>query len=108
MGPSGDGRGLAGAGFLMAPRAGGAVRGKPHGAPEGSFSVAGPIVRIHLPQAKSRSKPFWDGIYYLEPIWLNFLIEKLGLDLSASSPFLHLSAAAGELVVVYGTQELPE
>jgi len=27
---------------------------KPHGAPEGSFSVAGPIVRIHLPPAASR------------------------------------------------------
>ena len=26
---------------------------KPHGAPEGSFSVAGPIVRIHLPPAVS-------------------------------------------------------
>ena len=26
---------------------------KPHGAPEGSFSVAGPIVRIHLPPAES-------------------------------------------------------
>src|SRR6516165_5607378 len=25
----------------------------PHGAPEGSFSVAGPLVRIHLPPAKS-------------------------------------------------------
>jgi hypothetical protein len=26
---------------------------KPHGAPEGSFSVAGPIVRIHLPPGES-------------------------------------------------------
>jgi hypothetical protein len=26
---------------------------KPHGAPEGSFSVAGPLVRIHLPPANS-------------------------------------------------------
>jgi len=28
---------------------------KPHGAAEGSFSVAGPIVRIHLPPAESRA-----------------------------------------------------
>jgi hypothetical protein len=28
---------------------------KPHGAPEGSFSVAGPIVRIHLPPAASQA-----------------------------------------------------
>jgi hypothetical protein len=29
---------------------------KPHGAPQGSFSVAGPIVRIHLPPVKSRPR----------------------------------------------------
>src|SRR6516225_1603571 len=28
---------------------------KPHGAPEGSFSVAGPIARIHLPPGASPS-----------------------------------------------------
>ena len=29
--------------------------GLPHGAPQGSFSVAGPIVRIHLPPAVSQA-----------------------------------------------------
>ena len=38
---------------------------KPHGAPEGSFSVAGPIVRIHLPPAAesgaNSSQPKFDA-----------------------------------------------
>jgi arylformamidase len=51
------------------------------------------------------------GIYDLEPIRLNYLNEKLGLDTAEAernSPVRHLPATAGELVVAYGTRELPE
>jgi arylformamidase len=51
------------------------------------------------------------GIYDLEPIRLNYLNEKLGLDPAEArrnSPLLHLPEKAGELVIAYGTHELPE
>jgi arylformamidase len=51
------------------------------------------------------------GIYDLEPIRLNYLNEKLGLDRAEAernSPLLHFPLMAGELVVAYGTKELPE
>jgi arylformamidase len=51
------------------------------------------------------------GLYDLEPIRLNYLNEKLGLDpqeAERNSPLLHLPPMAGELVVAYGTKELPE
>ena len=50
------------------------------------------------------------GIYDLEPIRLNYLNEKLKLDTDEAdrnSPFLHFPAKAGELIVAYGTGELP-
>ena len=51
------------------------------------------------------------GIYDLEPIRLNYLNEKLGLDAAEAernSPVRDVPANAGELVVAYGTRELPE
>jgi arylformamidase len=51
------------------------------------------------------------GLYDLEPIRLNYLNEKLGLDeaeAERNSPMLHLPAMAGPLLVAYGTAELPE
>jgi arylformamidase len=51
------------------------------------------------------------GIYDLEPIRLNYLNEKLGLDpaeAERNSPMLHLPAHAGPLVVTVGLDELPE
>src|SRR5205085_11721157 len=51
------------------------------------------------------------GIYDLEPIRLNYLNLKLGLDVAEAernSPLLHMPPMAGELVVAYGTNELPE
>ena len=51
------------------------------------------------------------GLYDLEPIRLNYLNEKLGLDeaeAERNSPLLHLPPMAGPLVVAYGTRELPE
>src|ERR1700730_14070276 len=50
------------------------------------------------------------GLYDLEPIRLNYLNEKLGLDeaeAERNSPLLHIPPMAGELVVAYGTRELP-
>jgi acetyl esterase/lipase len=51
------------------------------------------------------------GIYDLEPIRLNYLNVKLGLDAAEArrnSPLLHLPVMAGPLIVAYGTAELPE
>jgi len=51
------------------------------------------------------------GIYDLEPIRLNYLNEKLGLDeveAKRNSPLRRLPAEAGEFVIAYGTSELPE
>src|SRR5947209_2526165 len=51
------------------------------------------------------------GLYDLEPIRLNYLNEKLGLDKAEArrnSPMLHFPPMAGPLVVAYGANELPE
>jgi len=51
------------------------------------------------------------GLYDLEPIRLNYLNVKLGLDAAEArrnSPILQLPPMAGPLVVAYGTAELPE
>jgi arylformamidase len=51
------------------------------------------------------------GLYDLEPIRLNYLNEKLSLDKFESernSPLFHLPETAGELVIAYGLDELPE
>jgi arylformamidase len=51
------------------------------------------------------------GIYDLEPIRLNYLNEKLGLDTAEAqrnSPMVHLPARAAPLIVTVGLGELPE
>jgi arylformamidase len=51
------------------------------------------------------------GIYDLEPIRLNYLNEKLGLDVAETernSPMRHFPATAAPLVVTVGLGELPE
>jgi arylformamidase len=51
------------------------------------------------------------GIYDLEPIRLNYLNDKLGLDAAEAarnSPILHLPSRAAPLVVTVGLAELPE
>jgi acetyl esterase/lipase len=51
------------------------------------------------------------GIYDLEPIRLNYLNDKLGLDAEEAarlSPIRHLPARAAPLVVTVGGDELPE
>jgi len=64
-----------------------------------------------MPLAEVRGGIAISGIFDLEPIRLNYLNEKLGLDTAEAernSPLLHLPATAGELVVAYGSRELPE
>jgi arylformamidase len=51
------------------------------------------------------------GIYDLEPVRLNYLNDKLGLDAAEAlrnSPIRHLPARAAPLVVAVGLAELPE
>jgi arylformamidase len=51
------------------------------------------------------------GLYDLEPIQLNYLNVKLGLDAAEArrnSPLLHLPPTAQPLIIAYGTAELPE
>jgi arylformamidase len=51
------------------------------------------------------------GLFDLEPIRLNYLNEKLGLDeaeAERNSPIHHLPARAAPLVVTVGLDELPE
>jgi arylformamidase len=51
------------------------------------------------------------GLYDLEPIRLNYLNEKLGLDEASArrhSPILHLPVAMPPLLVAVGAAELPE
>jgi arylformamidase len=74
-------------------------------------SAGGHLTAMTMPLSAVRGGLAISGIYDLEPIRLNYLNEKLGLDAAEAarnSPLLHLPATAGELVVAYGTGELPE
>lgn len=74
-------------------------------------SAGGHLTAMTMPLAEVRGGIAISGIFDLEPIRLNYLNEKLGLDTAEAernSPVRHLPAAAGELVVAYGTRELPE
>jgi arylformamidase len=74
-------------------------------------SAGGHLTAMTMPLAEVRGGIAISGIFDLEPIRLNYLNEKLGLDLAEAernSPVRRLPAKAGELVVAYGTEELPE
>lgn len=74
-------------------------------------SAGGHLTAMAMPLRTVRGGLAISGIYDLEPIRLNYLNEKLGLDLGEAernSPLLHLPPMAGELIVAYGTRELPE
>src|SRR5262244_559813 len=74
-------------------------------------SAGGHLTAMTMPLAEVCGAIAISGIYDLEPIRLNYLNEKLGLDTTeaeCNSPVRHLPSAAGELVVAYGTRELPE
>jgi arylformamidase len=74
-------------------------------------SAGGQLTAMTMPLPEVRGGIAISGIYNLEPIRLNYLNEKLALDTAEAernSPVRHLPATAGELVVAYGTRELPE
>ena len=74
-------------------------------------SAGGHLTAMTMPLPEVRGGIAISGIYELEPIRLNYLNEKLALDTAAAernSPLRHFPSAAGELVVAYGTRELPE
>jgi hypothetical protein len=74
-------------------------------------SAGGQLTAMTMPLPEVRGGIAISGIYDLEPIRLNYLKEKLGLDMAEAernSPLRHFPTTAGELVVAYGTRELPE
>ena len=74
-------------------------------------SAGGHLTAMAMPLRAVRGGIAISGIFDLEPIRLNYLNIKLGLDAQEAernSPLLHFPPMAGELVVAYGTRELPE
>jgi arylformamidase len=74
-------------------------------------SAGGHLTAMTMPLAEVHGGIAISGIYDLEPIRLNYLNEKLGLDAAEAdrnSPVRHLPAKVGELVVAYGTRELDD
>lgn len=75
------------------------------------WSAGGHLTAMTMTQRAVRGGLAISGIFDLEPIRLNYLNEKLGLDpaeAARNSPLLHLPPMAGELLVAYGSAELPE
>jgi acetyl esterase/lipase len=74
-------------------------------------SAGGHLTATTMPLPAVRGGLAISGIYDLEPIRLNYLNDNLGLDpaeAARNSPLLHLPARANDLVIAYGTNELPE
>ena len=89
---------------------------KEHGGDPGRVFVAGHSAGGHLTalamdDARVAGGVAISGIYDLEPIRLNYLNDKLGLDAEEAernSPIRHLPEQASPLVVTVGLGELPE
>ncbi len=87
-----------------------------YGADPGRIYVAGHSAGGHLaamtmPLGAVRGGVAISGVYDLEPVRLNYLNEKLGLDeaeAQRNSPMLNFPPMAGPMIVTYGTAELPE
>jgi arylformamidase len=74
-------------------------------------SAGGQLTAMSIALPTLRGGLAISGIYDLEPIRLNYLNEKLRLDpaeAQRNSPLFYLPATASELVIAYGTRELPE
>jgi arylformamidase len=75
------------------------------------WSAGGHLTAMTMPLPVVRGGLAISGIYDLEPIRFSYLNDKLGLDeeeAERNSPLLHLPPRAGELIVAYGSGELPE
>jgi len=74
-------------------------------------SAGGHLTAMMMPLSMVRGGLAISGIFDLEPIRLNYLNAKLGLDAAEAernSPLRHLPATPTEQVIAYGTRELPE
>jgi arylformamidase len=74
-------------------------------------SAGGHLTAMAMTEGRLAGGIAISGIYDLEPIRLNYLNEKLGLDpaeTERNSPMRHLPATAVPLVVTVGLGELPE
>jgi arylformamidase len=74
-------------------------------------SAGGHLTAMAMADARVAGGVAISGIYDLEPIRLNYLNEKLGLDAAEAernSPMLHLPSRAAPLIVTVGLGELPE
>ena len=74
-------------------------------------SAGGHLTAMAMTDARLAGGVAISGIYDLEPIRLNYLNDKLGLDVAEAernSPLRHLPASAAPLVVTVGLGELPE
>jgi arylformamidase len=74
-------------------------------------SAGGHLTAMAMTDARVAGGLAISGIYDLEPIRLNYLNAKLGLDAAEAarnSPILHLPSRAAPLVVTVGLGELPE
>ena len=87
-----------------------------YGADPERIYVAGHSAGAHLaamtmPLGAVRGGIAISGVYDLEPVRLNYINDKLGLDeaeTQRNSPMLNFPPMAGPLIVTYGTAELPE
>src|SRR5262249_13814477 len=74
-------------------------------------SAGGHLTAMAMNDARVAGGVAISGLYDLEPIRLNYLNDKLGLDESEAkrnSPIHHLPAASSPLIVTVGLGELPE
>ena len=74
-------------------------------------SAGGHLTAAAMSDARVAGGLAISGIYDLEPVRLNYLNDKLGLDeaeATRNSPLLHLPSRAAPLVVSVGLDELPE
>jgi len=74
-------------------------------------SAGGHLTAMAMTESRLAGAVAISGIYDLEPIRLNYLNEKLGLDpaeAERNSPIRHLPKNAAPLVVTVGLGELPE
>jgi arylformamidase len=89
----------------------GELGGDPRRVLVAGHSAGGHLTAVAMNDARVAGGVAISGLYDLEPIRLNYLNDKLGLDpaeAERNSPLLHLPTQAGPLVVTVGLDELPE